>query len=175
MCMHESHIIFMMAFSKIITGGNQHKQAMLNPSNKTREIGSIINNRSSESFLRYRKTGIDASTAHLWTHQQAQITNLANTNHIGEKRHEVAVIRGRGGTGGRDRPPRRRAPWRRGCDGSEACQMWRTPWQRPCGTKRAPTAAEGRRRPRSCRPRTSPRHRRTVVGEDRRRLRETGL
>jgi len=40
MCMHESRIIFMTAFSKIITGGNQYKQAMLNPSNKTREIGS---------------------------------------------------------------------------------------------------------------------------------------
>ena len=40
MCMHESRIIFVMAFSKIITGGNQHKQAMLNPSNKTHEIGS---------------------------------------------------------------------------------------------------------------------------------------
>ena len=40
MYMHESCIIFMMVFSKIITGGNQHKQAMLNPSNKTCEIGS---------------------------------------------------------------------------------------------------------------------------------------
>lgn len=27
-------------------GGNQHKQVMLNPSNKTHEIGSIINNRT---------------------------------------------------------------------------------------------------------------------------------